>query len=95
MLSYIWVGLGAAIVGLLRFQFSGMVACHIPETSPWGMPLRLAVFWPFSGMGLALPARSNSSRPAVSAALTEISVEGIPDEFCAPSEANISNTKSI
>ena len=36
MVTYIWVAVGAAIGGVLRFWLSGVVAETVGETFPWG-----------------------------------------------------------
>ena len=33
---YLWIALGSAIGGVLRFAFSGLIAERIGETFPWG-----------------------------------------------------------
>ena len=36
MLNYLLVGLGGAIVSVLRFGFSGLIANRFGQTFPWG-----------------------------------------------------------
>jgi len=36
MLNYLLVGLGGAIVSVLRFGFSGLIAIRFGQTFPWG-----------------------------------------------------------
>jgi CrcB protein len=35
-MTYLWVGLGSALGGMLRYFFSGVVDHRIGETFPWG-----------------------------------------------------------
>ncbi len=36
MRIYLWIGLGSALGGMLRYWLSGAVARHYGETFPWG-----------------------------------------------------------
>src|SRR5512133_3940533 len=36
MLNYVWIGLGSAIGGMLRYLLSGIVASGLGETFPYG-----------------------------------------------------------